>query len=48
MTYILNILCITKINIKEIKEFIFENYYIRIRFTEEISHYSMKQLINLI
>ena len=41
--YILNILSATeKMTIKELKDFISENYYRRIRFTEENSYYSMK------
>ena len=43
--YILNITkAIQKMSINEIKEFILENYYKRIRFFKDSSHYSMKHL----
>ena len=42
--YILNILSATKkITIKEMKDFIFENYYRRIGFPKENTYYSIKQ-----
>ena len=41
--YILNILsAIRKMTIKELKYFIFENFYRQIGFTKENSYYSMK------
>ena len=41
--YILNILSsIKKMTIKELKDFIFENYYRRIGFPKENSYYLMK------
>ena len=41
--YILNIhSAIKKMKIKELKDFIFENYYRQIEFTKENSYYSMK------
>ena len=43
--YILNIpRTIKKMSVNEIREFIFENYYKRIRFSKENSYYSMKRL----
>ena len=43
--YILNIAkAIKKMSINEIKDFIIENYYKRIRFSEESTYYSMKHL----
>ena len=43
--YFLNIAKdIKKMSINEIKDFIFENYYKRIRFSKESSYYSMKRL----
>ena len=42
MVYILNILNVLKKTVKELKEFIFENYYRGIGFTGENSYYSMK------
>ena len=43
--YILNIIRATKnILFNEIREFIFENYYKRIGFSQENSYYSMKHL----
>ena len=43
--YILNITkAIQKMSINEIKDFILENYYKRIRFFKDSSHYSMKHL----
>ena len=43
--YILNIAgAIKKISVREIKDFIFENYYKRIWFFRENSYYSMKRL----
>ena len=43
--YILNIpRTIQKMSVNEIREFIFENYYKRIRFSKENSYYSMKRL----
>ena len=35
---------IKKMSINEIKDFFFENYYKRIRFSKESSYYSMKCL----
>ena len=41
--YILNISrAIKKMSVNEIRDFIFENYYKRIRFSKENSYYSMK------
>ena len=41
--YILNVpKAIKKMSVDEIKEFNFENYYKRIRFSKENSYYSMK------
>ena len=41
--YILNIhSAIKKMKIKELKDFIFENYYRQIEFTKQNSYYSMK------
>ena len=34
--------CYIKVTIKELKDFIFENYYRQIEFTKEKSYYSMK------
>ena len=43
--YILNIArAIKKIPVNEIKDFIFENCYKRIRFSKKSSYYSMKRL----
>ena len=43
--YILNIARATKkMSVNEIKDFIFDNYYKRIRFSNENSYYSMKRL----
>ena len=43
--YILNIASTVKyMSIDEIKDFIFENYYKQIVFSEESSYYSMKRL----
>ena len=43
--YILNITKVIKtMSINEIKDFIFENYYKKIGFSQEISHCSMKRL----
>ena len=42
MRNILNILSAAKKIIKELKDFIFENYYRQIGFTKENSYYSMK------
>ena len=42
--YILNIAsAIKKMAMKEVKNFILENYYERIRFTKENNYYSMKR-----
>ena len=41
--YVLNITSnIKKITIKELKDFIFDNYYSRIEFARENSYYSLK------
>ena len=43
--YLLNIVqAIRKMQVNEINHFIFENYYKRIRFSEENRHYSIKRL----
>ena len=43
--YIVNIArAIKKMSVNEIRDFIFENYYKRIRFSKENSYYSMKRL----
>ena len=42
MMYILNIRSVTKMTLKELKEFIFENYYRQNGFSKENSYYSMK------
>ena len=43
--YILNIaIAIKKMSVNEIKDFIFESYYKRIGFSNEISYYSIKHL----
>ena len=43
--YILNIArAIKKISVNEIRDFIFENYYIRTGFSKKNSYYSMKPL----
>ena len=45
MMYTLNIArAIKKINVNEMRKFIFEIYYKRIRFSRENSYYSMKLL----
>ena len=45
MIYTLNIArAIKKINVNEMRKFIFEIYYKRIRFSRENSYYSMKLL----
>ena len=45
--YILNIVsAIKKMTAKELKDFIFENYYQRMGFAEENSYYSMKHQKN--
>ena len=42
--YILNIAkAIKKMTVKELKGFIFENYYLRLGFAKENSYYSMKR-----
>ena len=44
MMYVLNIFsAIKKIKIKELKDFIFENYYEQIGFPKDNSYYSKKQ-----
>ena len=44
MMYVLNIFSATKkIKIKELKDFIFENYYEQIGFPKDNSYYSKKQ-----
>ena len=40
--YILNIRSVTKMTLKELKVFIFENYYRQNGFSKENSYYSMK------
>ena len=43
--YILNIArAIKKMSVNEIRDFIFENYYKRIRFSKENNYYSVKRL----
>ena len=43
--YILNVVsAIKKMTVNELRDFIFENYYKRIGFVKESSHYSMKRL----
>ena len=45
--YILNIVkAIKNMSVNEIRDFIFGNYYKRIRFSKENSYYSMKRIKN--
>ena len=50
MMYILNLLSTVnkKKTVKELKDFIFENYYRGIGFTNENSYYSMKKMKDLL